>query len=221
QKIIYFLSTLTRFGKLYEVDVRLRPSGNAGPLVSSFNAFLQYQQKSAWLWELQALVKARVVSGWGAALIQKLQCLRSSMLCRGYSQQVLQKRVKSYRAKMKILDRSSRFVFDIKQGAGGIIDVEFLVQYLVLKWAKQYPVLAKWTDNVRLLNELQRHHIITEKQANILHFTYIAMREVTHQTARQEQNHLVTAQQFIDERKAVIQLWNEQLDDDQALKLDH
>ncbi len=133
QKLIHFLSTRTSLGVLYEVDMRLRPSGNSGMLVSHIDTFEVYQQESAWTWEHQALVRARPVAG-SASICQRFAEIRHETLCQQRDSALLKKDVVEMRQKMRNeLDKSAKTLFNIKQGAGGVVDIEFISQYLVLE----------------------------------------------------------------------------------------
>ena len=213
QKVIHLLSTQTAFGKLYEVDVRLRPSGSSGLLVSSFHAFHKYQNEAAWIWESQALVKARVVAGDHAGLMGKFNLLRREILQRDREQVALKSEIKSMRGKMSVLDCSSSQFFDIKYGRGGMIDLEFIVQYLVLRWAGEHESLLQWTDNIRLLETLSDLKVVSDDEAEQLKQAYLLLRETHHQRARQSQDNCVERSAFLKEREAVIKSWNHLLDD--------
>ncbi len=139
QRIIHFLTTRTGAGDLYEVDTRLRPSGRAGLLVSAVEAFAEYQHRQAWTWEHQALARARVVAG-PTALAERFQIIRREILQRERDPDVLRREVRDMRERMRAeLDASTAEVFDLKQGRGGIADIEFVVQYAVLANASRYP----------------------------------------------------------------------------------
>ena len=133
QKIIHILNTRTVNGILYEVDMRLRPSGNSGLLVASLQSFEHYQEKNAWTWEHQALVRARVVAGC-PQLAQQYKAVRAHVLARARDIEKLRHDVVDMRNKMRTLDKSSATHFDLKYGRGGIVDLEFIVQFAVLAW---------------------------------------------------------------------------------------
>ncbi|HQQ62175.1 MAG TPA: bifunctional [glutamate--ammonia ligase]-adenylyl-L-tyrosine phosphorylase/[glutamate--ammonia-ligase] adenylyltransferase, partial [Pseudomonadales bacterium] len=134
QKIIHILNTRTINGILYEVDMRLRPSGNSGLLVASLQSFARYQQKDAWTWEHQALVRARVVAGC-PQLAEKYEAVRADVLGRQRDVDKLGHDVVEMRNKMRVLDKSNAGHFDLKYGRGGIVDLEFMVQFAVLAWS--------------------------------------------------------------------------------------
>ncbi|MEG3051088.1 MAG: DUF294 nucleotidyltransferase-like domain-containing protein, partial [Thermomonas sp.] len=133
QKIVALLDTRTGAGRLFEVDVRLRPDGAKGLLVSSLASFSDYQRERAWTWEHQALVRARGIAG-DAALLEGFERLRGEVLSRDRDADVLREDVSSMRRRMRAeLDRSDDALFDLKQGEGGLVDLEFLLQFLLLR----------------------------------------------------------------------------------------
>jgi glutamate-ammonia-ligase adenylyltransferase len=132
QKIVALLGTVTGAGRLYDVDVRLRPDGAKGLLVSSLASFSDYQRERAWTWEHQALVRARGVAG-DAALLADFERVRADTLARPREPDTLRNDVVQMRQRMRAeLDRSDAARFDLKQGEGGLVDLEFLLQWGVL-----------------------------------------------------------------------------------------
>lgn len=135
QRVIHMLSTRTASGALYQVDMRLRPLGNSGLLVTSCDAFERYQAESATVWEQQALVRARPVAG-SAALAARFAAVRREVLCRPRERAALAREVCAMRAKMRAhlaaeASAQNQGLFDLKQDAGGIVDIEFMVQFTV------------------------------------------------------------------------------------------
>lgn len=158
QRLVHILGAQTTQGYCYEVDMRLRPSGNSGMLVSSLAAFEKYQHNDAWTWEHQALVRARFIAG-DSALGGEFDRVRQDVLCKQRDLTDLLAEVAGMRQKMRLaaVDKlKSQEIADqnIKQGRGGLIDIEFITQYLILAYAQDYPELVRWTDNVRLLESL-------------------------------------------------------------------
>jgi len=160
QRIIHVLNTLTPAGVLYEVDMRLRPSGASGLLVTSLEAFAEYQRSEAWTWEHQALVRARPVAG-DPVLGEAFAAVRHEVLSRVRDPQSLQREVREMRERMRqeLADRDPGY-FDLKQGTGGIADIEFMVQYHVLRYAHDHHNLLVWSDNIRLLETLGAEHLL-------------------------------------------------------------
>jgi glutamate-ammonia-ligase adenylyltransferase len=207
QRMIHLFGTRTASGILYEVDMRLRPNGNAGLLVSSIGAFESYQKNDAWTWEHQALLRARPIAG-DAALVRRFEGVRREVLSRPADPERLRNDVREMREKMRAtLDRSGNGRFDVKQGPGGVADIEFMVQYSVLRWAHQHPDLLDWTDNVRQLATLDQHHLLDGDAARRLADAYRAFRAVIHRNALQELPALAPDDQLADERAMVRGLW--------------
>lgn len=209
QRIIHMLSAHTPAGILYPVDLRLRPSGAAGLLVSSIAAFETYQREQAWTWEHQALVRARVVAGNGA-VSKRFEALRAEILARPREPEALRGEIREMRERMRReLSRGGADRFDIKQDRGGIADIEFLVQYAVLRWAGDHPQLLRWTDNIRQLDALAEVGLIGADEAAGLKDIYRAYRARVHRLALQEiEDAVVPDDEFRDERAAVAALWD-------------
>jgi [glutamine synthetase] adenylyltransferase / [glutamine synthetase]-adenylyl-L-tyrosine phosphorylase len=141
QRLISLLGTLTPAGRLYEIDLRLRPDGAKGLLVSTLQSYADYQRERAWTWEHQALVRARAIAG-DARLAAAFERIRAEVLQRARGSDALLADVVSMRRRMRAeLDRSTAARFDLKQGEGGLVDLEFLLQALVLQHAAQAPAL--------------------------------------------------------------------------------
>lgn len=194
QRMIHILSTQTRAGDLYEIDMRLRPSGASGMIATSLAGFEKYQQDNAWTWEHQALVRARKVSG-SHKVQQKFEAIRQSILMIEREKPVLSEEVQAMRQKMRdnLGSKNSTDVrFQLKQDAGGIVDIEFMVQFGVLAWAHQYPELTHVTDNMRLLDAFVHCGLMSSKDCQTLQETYLAYRVETHKRALQKQDLLMT-----------------------------
>jgi len=150
QRINTWLGTLTSTGILYETDLRLRPDGASGLLVSSTEAFRDYQLHHAWVWEHQALTRARFVCG-DATIGATFETLRRDVLCTPRDAEKLREEVLSMREKMHAGHVNDTELFDLKHDRGGIVDVEFCVQYLVLRDCAKHPELADNVGNIALL----------------------------------------------------------------------
>jgi glutamate-ammonia-ligase adenylyltransferase len=150
QRINTWLGTLTPAGMLYETDLRLRPDGASGLLVSSTEAFRDYQLHHAWMWEHQALTRARFVCG-DAAIGALFEALRREVLCTARDARTLREEVLAMREKMHAGHVNDSDLFDLKHDSGGIVDVEFCVQYLVLRDSHVHPELADNVGNIALL----------------------------------------------------------------------
>ena len=212
QRIIHILETRMAMGQLYEVDMRLRPSGNSGMLVSTLQGFSAYQRESAWTWEHQALVRARFVAG-DPAVAEQVEAVRAEILCRRRDLDALAADVQQMRDRMRehLLPptRLRQGQFDLKQGEGGIVDIEFMVQYAVLAWSYCLPELARWSDNVRILETLGREGLFEQQKCEALIGAYIAFRSAAHQLSLQQQPGIVPAERFVDLREAVIDAWRD------------
>ena len=211
QRLIHILQTRTLAGPLYEVDTRLRPSGNSGLLVTSLTAFEKYQRESAWTWEHQALVRARPVAG-SARLGMAFDGLREGLLCEARETQKLREEVVGMRNKMREhLDKSDSENFDLKHGPGGIVDIEFMVQYAALAWAGRAPSIVRYTDNIRILESLAATDLVPAEQALELIEAYKAYRSEGHRLALQQLPGVVSSERFADERKIVQASWQQLL----------
>ncbi len=219
QRIIHLLTAQTNSGQLYDVDMRLRPSGASGLLVSSLGAFERYQQNEAWTWEHQALVRARVLVGCkqvGAAF----EKVRAQVLSRERDLPTLRQEVSEMRAKMRD-NLGSRITtagtgdnafqptvpFDLKQDAGGIVDIEFMVQYAALAWSREHPALLRYTDNIRILEGLEQAGLMPATDASLLREAYKAFRAVAHRQALQKEAGVVSGDQLVDARRDVRRIW--------------
>lgn len=207
QKIINALATFTHDGRLYETDTRLRPSGASGLLVSSAEAFRQYQLEKAWIWEHQALLRARMIMG-SPALRTQFEKIRHEILCQPRDTALLRQEVVKMRQKMwDALGSKDPNVFNVKKDPGGITDIEFIVQYLILAHAHRQPALVEWSDNIRQLDSLRNAHILPAEDVSQLQDIYRSLRNHTHKLALQEQPATVSADGFVEERDYVKAVW--------------
>ncbi|AMG55765.1 bifunctional [glutamate--ammonia ligase]-adenylyl-L-tyrosine phosphorylase/[glutamate--ammonia-ligase] adenylyltransferase [Citrobacter amalonaticus] len=207
QRIMHLFSTRTSSGILYEVDARLRPSGAAGMLVTSTESFADYQKNEAWTWEHQALVRARVVYG-DPQLTSQFDSVRRDIMTQPRDGKTLQNEVREMREKMRAhLGNKHRDRFDIKADEGGITDIEFITQYLVLRYAHDKPKLTRWSDNVRILELLAQNDIMDEQEAMALTHAYTTLRDELHHLALQELPGHVAQTCFEAERTLVRASW--------------
>jgi glutamate-ammonia-ligase adenylyltransferase len=213
QRMIHMFTTRTPSGHLYEIDMRLRPSGNSGMLAASLGAFAEYQREQAWTWEHQALLRARPIAG-DPLVIARFRHIRLKVLSQERDPEKLRSDVREMREKMRqSLDRSKGEMFDLKQGVGGITDIEFMVQYLVLREASRYPGLLAWSDNIRLLDGLAEHGVLTAETAGMLADAYRKFRAVNHRNVLRDESGLVAADELPQERTAVRELWQSMMVD--------
>jgi glutamate-ammonia-ligase adenylyltransferase len=208
QRIIHLLSTSTHAGMAYEIDMRLRPSGNSGMLVSSLNAFEKYQQQSAWTWEHQALVRSRVIAG-DTITAQEFNAIRADQLRTTRNIEKLRNDVAEMRIKMrKHLDKSTKDgKYCLKQASGGIVDIEFMVQFAVLAWSHKFEQLVQWTDTVRLLETMSNTEVISAHQAQQLIEAYKIFRSAAHDLQLQNRPAEVMLSEFTEQREAVQLCW--------------
>ena len=207
QRLIHLLTTPTPAGTAYELDVRLRPSGASGLLVTSLDAFREYQLRSAWTWEHQALVRARGLRG-DAHVLAGFEQVRREVLGRARDASALRAEIREMREKMRLqIDRSNAERFDLKQGPGGITDIEFMVQYLCLRWAHEHPVLSAYTDNLRLLDLTVDLALLPRDDSRLLQEAYFAYRAEVHRCALQEVDGLLAQDALQSLRQGVREVW--------------
>ena len=208
QRIIHTLTTHTRAGKLYEIDMRLRPSGNSGPLVSHVDTFQEYQEKNAWTWEHQALVRARAICG-DPAICQCFESLRKQILMKKRSIPDLRIEIQEMREKIRNAHaKATADAFHLKQGRGGIVDIEFIVQYLVLAHAFRHPALVRWSDNVRQLEALAQTGILDNETALFLKQAYLTFRANVHHLNLQELPTVSDQNDIKATADKVAEIWN-------------
>ncbi|MBC9743596.1 bifunctional [glutamate--ammonia ligase]-adenylyl-L-tyrosine phosphorylase/[glutamate--ammonia-ligase] adenylyltransferase [Pseudomonas syringae] len=221
QRVIHLLTTQTNSGQLYDVDMRLRPSGASGLLVSSVGAFARYQANEAWTWEHQALVRARVMAG-SRDVGEQFEKVRADVLGRERDLDKLRAEVSEMRAKMRdnlgtrvtAAGRAANAFeaavpFDLKQDAGGIVDIEFMVQYAALAWSREHPALLQYTDNIRILEGLEEAGLLPDTDAGLLREAYKAYRSAAHRQALQKQAGVVSGDQFHAQRREVMRIWTQ------------
>ena len=180
QRILHLLSSYTTAGRVFATDLRLRPQGNKGLLVSNIHAYTDYQTKEAWTFETQALTRSRVVSA-GSALRARFDSIRAQCLQRERSPQQLQAEIVAMRQRIASnKDRSGRAGFDLKLGAGGLVDIEFLVQYLLLQHAQRHPSICAHSDNCRQLDALLAIGLIDANNAEQLRACWLELRQLAH-----------------------------------------
>jgi glutamate-ammonia-ligase adenylyltransferase len=208
QKVLSLLNTHTVSGKLYEIDLRLRPSGASGSLVTTPEAFTRYQRENAWTWEHQALIRARVVVG-SAVLAERFETIRHAILGTPRDQRQLAQDIVSMRVKMRqqLGSKPAAAVFHLKHDAGGLVDIEFIVQYLVLAHAHAEPRLLQWSDNMRLLDLFAETGILPADDAVALQQAYIEYRSLLHKRALDNADDHLAPDAFLAQREHVSSVW--------------
>ncbi len=206
-KVRHILDTKLLSGVLYEVDMRLRPSGDSGLLVAPISSYENYLTNQAWTWEHQALVRARFIAG-DEHLKTGYEAIRHRVLSLPRDKAQLKIEVREMREKMRTaLATKESNKFDLKQSKGGIADIEFMVQYSILAEAAAHPSLTTYTDNVRLLEGLAAHNIISLQTANTLKAAYCAYRDMGHKQVLQGDTAIIDESEVADLRVRVEQIW--------------
>ena len=212
QRLVHILTTHTPAGEVYSIDTRLRPSGNAGTVVTPIKAYHEYLSTSAWTFEHQALVRARMITG-SEALRQRFDKIRRNVLCQPREASKLQKAMRDMRQRMQQHhSRNGGSGFDLKHDAGGLVDIEFLCQYLVLKFAHRHPALTRHHGNLRILSELAASGAIANETADTLSETlrrYLAKENELKLGRRKAR---LPEASFVSEREAVRRLWHQYLE---------
>ena len=179
QRINTMVGSYTTSGRLYETDLRLRPNGASGLLVSSIEAFAEYQHNQAWVWEHQALTRARFSAG-DAEVGAAFEQIRLQVLCQPRELAKLREEILAMRNKMHDGHPNDSGLFDIKHDSGGMVDIEFMVQYLVLAYAHQYPHLAVNVGNLALLKLAGEFGLIPADIAEQTRTLYRNLRQTQH-----------------------------------------
>ena len=216
QRLVHLLTVHSPAGRLYEVDMRLRPSGRAGLLITGIEAFGEYQRHDAWTFEHQALLHARAVAG-AAPLRERFEALRLQILAHHVRRERLRQDVCRMRARMRReLSRAAAGEFDLKQDPGGIADIEFLAQYWALRWAERYPPLVHFSDTIRQLESVASADLVPQATIDTLTRAYRAYRGCLHHRALDGLGGVISATQFTAERAAVIEIWNRHMEEGSA-----
>jgi glutamate-ammonia-ligase adenylyltransferase len=208
QKIISMTSVLTASGKLYEIDSRLRPEGSSGLLVSSSAAYLRYQLEKAWTWEHQALVRARLVAG-SVTLKPEFERIRKQILCLPRDDATLRSDIIDMRERMYQSKRPAEGErVDLKQSRGGMVDIEFMVQYWVLAQANSIGSDCLYSDNISLLKALFRQDLITSSQSRLVEI-YQCYHRLLHESVLQNQSAEIDAELIAEQLAHVKNCWND------------
>jgi glutamate-ammonia-ligase adenylyltransferase len=214
QQLIHLLTIQTSSGRLYEIDTRLRPSGASGLLVASLVSFRKYQREQAWTWEHQALLRSRSVAG-SLKLCAAFEAERMDVLTNHVAVDTLAIDVARMRTRMfGELATGTRELFDLKQDRGGLADIEFLIDYLVLSQAREHPNLVHYPDNVRQLEAIAATGLATEDVCADLKEAYLRLRADIHELSLNDAGRRVPATGYQALRQRVISLWNAFLGED-------
>jgi glutamate-ammonia-ligase adenylyltransferase len=210
QRAIHVLTMHSAAGRLYEVDVRLRPSGKGGMLITRIGAFAEYQEKEAWTWEHQALLHARAVAG-DTGLRADFERVRLDTLVRCVKRATLRTEVREMRERMRrelSRARPGSGKFDIKQDAGGTADIEFLAQYWALLHAATHPPVAMFSDTIRQLESVASGDLVPQSTVDVLTDAYRKYRERSHHLSLENAEPVVPDGEFRAIRAAVTEIWN-------------
>lgn len=212
QKVMHMLNTNMLSGILYEVDMRLRPSGKSGLLVSKVKAYEDYLEKDAWTWEHQALIRGRFIAG-DNNIKNEFERIRQKILALPREVDSLKKEVREMREKMRDnLDINEAGLFHLKQSKGGIADIEFIVQFGILAKASQDQELVTYTDNVRLLDGLQKMGFFSEEIAETMKSAYCTYRDRGHRETLQGHQAIVPEAEFDETRSRIEQIWHDYME---------
>jgi len=211
RKLINWLTVKTGEGDLYEIDTALRPNGNSGLLITTFDAYANYQQQrgsnTAWTWEHQAMTRARFVLG-DDTLRQRFDAVRQAVICAPREPQALRQEIMAMREKVRQAHPVHGEFFDVKHSAGGMVDAEFAVQYLVLSQACRHPELAANIGNIALLQTAEATGLLPSGVGTAAADAYRELRRVQHRARLNEEPTHVDAQDMRTEREAVLALWS-------------
>jgi glutamate-ammonia-ligase adenylyltransferase len=219
RKLINWLTVNTAEGDLYEIDTALRPNGNSGLLVTSFNAFANYQlgrgSNTAWTWEHQAMTRARCVLG-TSALQERFNAVREAVICSERDANALRTEIEAMRHKVSASRPVKGELFDVKHSPGGMVDVEFAVQYLVLSQSTTHAELRPNVGNIALLHRAQAAGLLPGSVGDDAAQAYRVLRQIQHRARLNEEPTQVPPASIVQERDAVLALWHAVFDDRMA-----
>jgi len=208
QRINTWLTSYTAAGILYDTDLRLRPDGASGLLVSGITAFSEYQRLHAWVWEHQALTRGRFVAG-NQQVGNRFEAIRKEVLCTKRDLAKLRSEILNMRSKMLEAHPNASGLFDLKHDRGGIIDVEFIVQYLVLGHAHAHPVLTRNIGNLALLKLAAELKLLPADLTEQVRNGYREFRRLQHGLRLNNEKYTrVEASAVKEQREAVLTLWD-------------
>ena len=209
QRLVHLLTVHTPAGRLYEVDVRLRPSGKGGLAFTQIGAFEDYQRKEAWTWEHQALLHSRWVAG-DQQLGAEFSRIRREVLMYSVRRQTLRVDIVAMRERMRAeLSKAREGYFDLKQDRGGIADIEFIAQYWVLRYAGEQPPLCEFADTIRHLESVGSAALVDHRMIDCLVDAYRRYREAAHHLSLEQQAPVVEQGPFAETRARVAAIWQQ------------
>jgi [glutamine synthetase] adenylyltransferase / [glutamine synthetase]-adenylyl-L-tyrosine phosphorylase len=208
QRMSVWLSTRTAAGQLFEIDLRLRPNGDAGLLVSSLSAFEAYQRQSAWVWEHQALTRARHAAG-DAGIGARFEALRRDILATRRERDAVAREVLAMRRRMLDGHPNASALFDLKHDPGGMVDIEFLVQHIVLAHSADHPQLLDNAGNIALLQRAAAAGLFDAGLADRVAQAYRDYRRLQHSLRLNDARFARVEPATVSaQREAVTALWN-------------
>jgi glutamate-ammonia-ligase adenylyltransferase len=214
QRLIHILTTRTRAGHLYAIDMRLRPDGRSGISINTMESFTSYQLNKAHPWEHQALVRARVIIG-NESLKNKFKKVRREVLCLPRNETDLRQSVVDMRKRVIEANcRSSETEYDLKMDQGGLLDIEFLLQYLVLRWANKYPQLVTGRESKTIIQALVDVKILESSDGFQLAEILEGYLKTENALKLQEKPGLIPRSELFDERQWVRSQWRRFLESD-------
>ncbi|MDH4259319.1 MAG: bifunctional [glutamate--ammonia ligase]-adenylyl-L-tyrosine phosphorylase/[glutamate--ammonia-ligase] adenylyltransferase [Gammaproteobacteria bacterium] len=209
QRLVHLLTVHTAAGRLYEVDVRLRPSGKGGLAFTQIAAFEDYQRREAWTWEHQALLHSRWVAG-DVQLGAEFGRIRREVLMHSVRRETLREDIVAMRERMRSeLSRAREGFFDLKQDRGGIADIEFIAQYWVLRSSDAYPPLCEFSDTIRHLESVGSAALVDHRTIDCLVDAYRRYRETAHHLSLEQQAPIVESGPFAETRERVARIWEQ------------
>ncbi len=211
RKLINWLTVKTAEADLYEIDTALRPNGSSGLLITSFESYANYQQQrgsnTAWTWEHQAMTRARCVLG-SATLHARFDAVRKAVISAPRDAAGLREEIRSMRAKVRAAHPVRGVLFEVKHSPGGMVDIEFAVQYLVLLHSCDHPGLLDNVGNIALLQRAQDGGLLPDGVGTRAADAYRSLRQLQHQARLNEEHTEVPESLVPTERAAGLALWD-------------
>jgi glutamate-ammonia-ligase adenylyltransferase len=210
RKLINWFTVKTSEGDLFEIDTALRPNGSSGLLVTTFDAYEDYQQQrgsnTAWTWEHQAMTRARFVMGHGA-MASRFDQVRRSVISAPRDEASLKSEIVTMRNRVRTAHTIKPDLFDVKHSPGGMVDAEFAVQYLVLMHACAHPEMADNVGNIALLQRAEVAGLLSKDVGVKASAAYRELRRVQHKARLNEAPTQVPQADLQKERDAILTLW--------------
>ena len=206
QKFIHYMQIQTYNGKLYDIDLRLRPNGNDGLLISTFSAYQAYLLQSAWTWEHQSLTRSRFIVGRDHTKLA-FSKLRNQVIVQSRESKHLKKEICDMRDKMRVHLLKTRAQFDLKQSVGGMVDIEFIAQFLALSHSYSIPQMCIYSDSIRIIETAESANIISLETAKTLVTSYCLYRQLSFQCYLNRKPSMVDFEQVRAQSKQVKHIW--------------